>query len=242
MPVYPKKDAYLRRQRRRRLFMRRILALVVICVIAVLCVAAIIAVKNALRPGAGSASSEAVAAVSSGESPSSSSAHSGASSSAASSAASSRISSASVSSSSQTGSSQPAVTHVSFALAAKPIWIEVSIAKQRVFIYDAKNRIINEYVCSTGLPGHDTPTGTFTVKDHGKRFFSEKYQEGGYYWLKFYGNYWIHSIVFDKNEKIIPAEAAKLGTEASHGCVRVAIANAEWMYDNIVIGTKVVVK
>ena len=33
----------------------------------------------------------------------------------------------------------------------------------------------------------------------------------------------------------------RLGINASHGCVRLALSNAKWIYDNIPRGTKVVI-
>ena len=32
-----------------------------------------------------------------------------------------------------------------------------------------------------------------------------------------------------------------IGANASHGCVRLELANAKWIYDNVPYGTKVVV-
>jgi lipoprotein-anchoring transpeptidase ErfK/SrfK len=43
----------------------------------------------------------------------------------------------------------------------------------------------------------------------------------------------------DKNGNVIESEAMKLGQKASHGCVRLAIPDAKWIYDNIRYNTKV---
>lgn len=131
---------------------------------------------------------------------------------------------------------------VSLENAAKPLWIHVSVAKQNVTVYDAKNRVVESFVCSTGLPGSDTPKGKYTIHERGKSFFSQSLQEGAYYWTQFQGDFLFHSVPFDKNKKIMDAEAAKLGTKASHGCVRLSIDNAKWIYDNIPRGTVVVIE
>lgn len=141
-----------------------------------------------------------------------------------------------------TVSAQQPVKTVSLKEADKPLWVKVDLAGQKVTVYDASDRVVQNYVCSTGLPGSDTPTGTFTVKERGKSFFSRQYQEGAYYWTQFKGDFLFHSIPFDKNEVIEEQEAKKLGTKASHGCVRLAIDNAKWIYDNIPRGTKVVIE
>lgn len=130
---------------------------------------------------------------------------------------------------------------VSLKNAAKPMWVKVSIPDQKVFVYDADGKVVENFVCSTGKEGDDTPTGTYTVKERGKSFFSQQYQEGAYYWTQFQGDFLFHSVPFDKNRNFEPEEAAKLGSKASHGCVRLALENAKWIYDNIPRGTKVVI-
>ncbi|NLN87671.1 MAG: L,D-transpeptidase, partial [Syntrophomonadaceae bacterium] len=41
---------------------------------------------------------------------------------------------------------------------------------------------------------------------------------------------------------VIDVEAAKLGTPASHGCVRLATEDAQWLYRNIPTGTPVSIR
>ncbi|WP_411676185.1 L,D-transpeptidase [Caproicibacter sp.] len=126
--------------------------------------------------------------------------------------------------------------------AAKPLKINVSLKDQKVFVLDAKDRLVQEYVCSSGEAGNDTPTGTFTVTDRGESFYNPAVKEGAYYWTRFYKTFLFHSVPFDENQKMEPQEAAKLGTPASHGCIRLETANAKWIYDNIPEGTTVVVQ
>ena len=139
-------------------------------------------------------------------------------------------------------SSEPEVTKVSLEQAAKPLKIEVSLEDQRVLVLDAKDRVVQDYVCSSGKAGDDTPTGTFTVSDRGKSFYNPDVGEGAYYWTRFYGTFLFHSLPFDENQKMEPEEAAKLGTPASHGCIRLEVDNAKWIYDNIPDGTKVTIQ
>ncbi len=139
-------------------------------------------------------------------------------------------------------SQQAAENRVSLQQAAKPLWVKVSLPDQTVVVYDAENRMVQNFICSTGKDGADaTPVGTYTVQLKGKSFFSQQYQEGAYYWTQFKGDFLFHSVPFDKNRNIEQEEAEKLGSKASHGCVRLAIENAKWIYDNIPKGTKVVI-
>ncbi|MFL0251098.1 L,D-transpeptidase [Clostridium neuense] len=126
--------------------------------------------------------------------------------------------------------------------AEKPLKIQVNLSKQRVYVYDAKNKTVEDFICSSGLNGYDTPKGEYTIKERGYSFYSEKYKEGAYYWVQFMGNYLFHSVPFDKNQVIETDEIQKLGTKASHGCVRLSIKDAKWIYDNIPRGTMVTIK
>lgn len=136
----------------------------------------------------------------------------------------------------------PPVPQVELAEAKQPLWVEVSIKDQIVTVYDADNQVVQGYICSTGTKGAETPTGTFTVKERGESFFSKRYQQGAYHWTQFQGDYLFHSIPFDANRELIPEEAEKLGVPASHGCVRLSLENAKWIYDNIPRGAKIVIE
>lgn len=125
---------------------------------------------------------------------------------------------------------------------ASGLWIDVDISDQKVRVMDG-DKVSREITCSTGIEGHETPLGTFEVQNRGDWFFSEKYQEGAKYWVSFkgWGEYLFHSIVMDKNKQVIPEEEAKLGAPASHGCIRMPLEDAKWIYDNIQEKAKVVI-
>jgi lipoprotein-anchoring transpeptidase ErfK/SrfK len=110
--------------------------------------------------------------------------------------------------------------------------VEVNIEKQSVYVY-YNAKLIKEMECSTGTEDSPTPTGTFYTSTKGTSFFSSKYDEGGYYWTSFLGNYLFHSVPFDENGNIIQSEALKLGKEASHGCIRLSVKDARWFFYKI---------
>lgn len=121
---------------------------------------------------------------------------------------------------------------------AVPIYrIDVSIREQKVRIYD-KDRLVKEWIVSTGK-NNSTPLGSFTTKNKGDWFFSEKYQQGGKWWTAFQGNYLFHSIPMDRDQNIIAEEAEMLGIPASHGCIRLEVEHAKWLHNNIPKGTPV---
>jgi lipoprotein-anchoring transpeptidase ErfK/SrfK len=127
-----------------------------------------------------------------------------------------------------------------------PIWIQVSKENQRVYIMNGNN-VIYTMVCSTGLdtsPDTSTPEGTFYIqKERGTSFYNPSEKEGAKYWVswKNHGEFLFHSVATDKNGNIIESEAEKLGQKASHGCIRLAVSDAKWLYDNVKYNTKVVI-
>jgi len=113
-------------------------------------------------------------------------------------------------------------------------YIRVLLDRQVVLVY-LDGQEIRAMVCSAGTVAKPTPTGRFFIQNRGEVFFSEKYQQGGKWWVSFrdWGIYLFHSVPTNRNGEIIPEEAAKLGRPASHGCVRLSMADARWLYDTI---------
>ncbi|QEA31129.1 L,D-transpeptidase [Secundilactobacillus malefermentans] len=122
-------------------------------------------------------------------------------------------------------------------------WFKVSIKDQRVYVMDGSELKYTMY-CSTGK-GKSTPTGTYTIQsERGDSFYNQQSGEGANYWVswKDHGVYLFHSVPVDKNGNYIKSEADRLGKEAnSHGCVRLTIADAKWVYENVPYGMKVVI-
>ena len=132
------------------------------------------------------------------------------------------------------------------AAARSPAWkVIVSIADQKTYVYE-DNNLVRTAVCSTGIPDgdNDTPLGNYILNEsgtkRGKFFYSKKVGEGARYWVGFIGGtYLFHSVPVTEDNRIIEQEAAKLGTPASHGCVRLSMEDAKWFYETVPDGAKV---
>ena len=90
--------------------------------------------------------------------------------------------------------------------------------------------------CGNGAASTPTVKGTFTVTSRGYSFGTNEYT--CYYWTQFYGDYLFHSILYYAGTFTVLDDT--LGASVSHGCVRLDINNAKWIYNNIPNGTKVV--
>lgn len=117
--------------------------------------------------------------------------------------------------------------------------ILVDTANCRVGIYYGRFgswSVSKEFICSPGAPSTPTVKGQFTVQDKGY-VFGHGYS--CYYYTQFYNDYLFHSVLYNEGTRVV--QDGRLGQHLSHGCVRLAIENAKWIYDNIPRGTKVVI-
>ena len=124
---------------------------------------------------------------------------------------------------------------------SKTNWlILVDTKSNHVGIYNGKKNNWQEkkyWSCTTGAKSTPTVKGEYTVKSKGKSFGS------GYtcwYYTQFYGNYLFHSVLYNPGS-MTSIQDGRLGINASHGCVRLSLSNAKWIYDNIPRNTKVVI-
>ena len=90
--------------------------------------------------------------------------------------------------------------------------------------------------CSSGASSSPTPTGTYTVTGKG---YSFGHGYTCYYYTQFWGDYLFHSVKYYQGTRKIMD--GRLGMNISAGCIRLDISNAQWIYNNIPLGTKVVI-
>ena len=124
-------------------------------------------------------------------------------------------------------------------------YIVVHIGSQSVAVYgkdknDKYNQLKQCFTCSTGTEGHDTPTGSFTItkRYRWRLLVGDVY---GQYSCRFAKSYLFHSVPYKKQKAstLDNAEYDKLGSPASHGCVRLCVRDCKWIYDNCEDGTQV---
>lgn len=104
------------------------------------------------------------------------------------------------------------------------------------------------YFWNIGTGKYETPTpdGTFilgkntTRKLHGKYFDGTRTPYRYWYYTRFHGGYMMHSYAFKTASKPIKAVNTRLGAAVSHGCIRMHLYAAKWVYDTIPKGTKMV--
>lgn len=119
-------------------------------------------------------------------------------------------------------------------------YIDVDLSNQRVniFIKSMDKWILDKsFICSSGKASTPTVKGNFTIKDKGPMFRAGSNTICNYY-TRFYGNYLFHTVLLDNDENI---QDGRLGIPLSHGCIRLAIDDAKYIYCNIPYGTSVAI-
>ncbi len=109
-------------------------------------------------------------------------------------------------------------------------------------VYDREDdTIVRQMLCTIGKAETPSPRGTFKMGKHRVRFgrFVD-FDCCAQYWTEITRNVYIHSVLYrEKNAKtLIRQSYRELGKAASHGCIRLTVPDAKWIYENIAPGTK----
>lgn len=110
-------------------------------------------------------------------------------------------------------------------------WIDVDLAQQKVRAY-ARDKMIKEFVVSTGTASHPTVKGNFHI--YIKNRYADMRGPGYYlpnvpYTMYFHQSYGLHGTYWHHN----------FGTPMSHGCVNLKTEDAGWLFNWASIGTLV---
>ncbi|WP_455716873.1 immunoglobulin-like domain-containing protein [Anaerosporobacter sp.] len=125
-----------------------------------------------------------------------------------------------------------------------PYMIKVNKQQNCVTVYgkDSKGKYtvpVKAMICSTGV---DTPLGTYRTpaRYRWKVLLDDVW---GQYSTRITGGILFHSVWYYKQDPstLSAVQYNKLGTMCSHGCIRLTVADAKWIYDNCPIGTTVTI-
>ncbi len=133
--------------------------------------------------------------------------------------------------------------------ALKPYVLKISIDDQRVYAYglDSNNeytKLVRTMKCSTGKNATPTPKGTFqNGTGPGARWhYFKKFDCWAQYAYYIEGDIMFHSVLYNqKGGRVTQSSVNNLGRKASHGCVRLSVDDAKWIWNNCPRNTKVVV-
>ena len=124
--------------------------------------------------------------------------------------------------------------------------LSVVLSEQKVYVYelnaDKKYDLIDTFPCSSGYFG-PTPTGVFTTTGpyHRWHYFKD-FAVWAQYAYHIEGAILFHSVLYKKKGGSPTwGSVHSLGNKASHGCVRLSVEDAQWLYENCGAGTVVTI-
>ncbi len=135
------------------------------------------------------------------------------------------------------------------ARAAAKYYITVDLTNQIVTVYDNGNTsesgIARQMICSSGKSGTATPTGTYTLptkaysSERTEWYYFSKYKCYAKWATRIVGGILFHSVLYSASKRGPTSSSVNaLGKPASHGCIRLRVADAKWIAQNCPAGTR----
>ncbi len=128
-----------------------------------------------------------------------------------------------------------------------PYYVVVDVQNQATLVYGLDENgeyttLVKQMVCSTGKVGTPSDVGDWVTDGRRAQWaFFSLYNSHGRYWTKINENIAFHSVVYTEvdNMALSVKSYNMLGSRASHGCIRLLVSDARWIYENIREGTTV---
>ena len=127
--------------------------------------------------------------------------------------------------------------------------LKIDTEKQLVTAYGWEDgeytKAVREMVCSTGLDDTPTPAGTYKATGPVARWcYFPTYDCWAQYAFRIKGGVLFHSVLYQqpKESTLLEGSVMKLGRKSSHGCVRLSVEDAQWIFENCTAGTTVIVE
>ena len=121
----------------------------------------------------------------------------------------------------------------------------IVLDEQRVYVYNHRKRLIATLPASTGVDDQ-TPVGTFKVFSQSAQAFYTPNPNERMRWMTRFtkgregGNIGFHGIPYKVTKSgEIPFPTPLGVAPSSHGCIRMRVADAKWLFQNMKIGTVV---
>ena len=127
------------------------------------------------------------------------------------------------------------------------LMVDVTNQITRAFTYDEEGLytvLVREMICSTGTVKNPTPLGTTIMPKKRARWgYFPTWDSHAQYLTRIDAANAFHSVLYSEpDERTLSVKSFEaLGTRASHGCVRLLVSDAKWIYDNCEEGTIITV-
>ncbi len=120
-------------------------------------------------------------------------------------------------------------------------FVQIDIANQKMYLFENRE-VVNSFSISSGKSGMDTPKGVHKIYNKALRPYSKKYGLYMPYWnsISADGQFGIHELPEWPNG--YKEGESHLGIPVSHGCIRLGVGAAAYVYEWAPIGTAVVIQ
>ena len=131
-----------------------------------------------------------------------------------------------------------------------PYFFEVDVKNQvvKVWKYNYSTQGYTDldrcFLCTTGSTSNPSPVGTHTLSGRKATtcLFTKWGNTEARWWTKITEEIAFHSVIYGKandSSTLKVSSLNNLGKRGSHGCIRLTVADAKWIYDNVEEGMQV---
>ena len=131
-----------------------------------------------------------------------------------------------------------------------PYAITVDVVNQITFVYGLDEngnytKLVKQFICSTGTTKNPSDLGDWVLDGRTARWcYFPHYGSHAQYWTRINSSIAFHSVIYnsvDTMDLSIKSYDA-LGSKASHGCIRLLVRDAMWIYENVGKDTVVTIR
>jgi peptidoglycan hydrolase-like protein with peptidoglycan-binding domain len=131
-----------------------------------------------------------------------------------------------------------------------PYAVTVDVKNQVVTVYGRDDNggytnVVRQMICSSGTTSHPSDLGDWTLNGATARWATFPKWGGGWaqYWTRINSGIAFHSVLYNTTNTMALATGSyyDLGSRASHGCIRLQVSDAKWVYENLGKGVVVTI-
>ena len=132
-----------------------------------------------------------------------------------------------------------------------PYAVTVDVVNQVVNVYGRDENggytnLVRQMICSTGTKAYPSDLGDWTLNGKTARWATFPKWGGGWaqYWTRINSGIAFHSVLYNTTNTMDLATGSyyALGSRASHGCIRLPVSDAKWVYENLGKGVVVTIR